>query len=83
MKTYVITLAPPRLPFPLLAIAIRILKQLLPMGVPLSGSSMIVSISAEYSFFRDGNFFINRFNSFSNLRVGKILKFMQQLLRSL
>lgn len=53
------------------------------MGVPLSGSSMIVSISAEYSFFRDGNFFINRFNSFSNLRVGKILKFMQQLLRSL
>jgi hypothetical protein len=42
---FVIILAPPLLPLPLEAIAMRILKQLLPIAVPCSGFSFNSCIS--------------------------------------
>jgi hypothetical protein len=53
-KTFVITLAPPLLP--LEAIAMRILKQLLPSGVPCSGSCSRLSNKSANSILSEGYF---------------------------
>ncbi len=63
--TQVITLAPPLLPFYLLFIANLILKQSFPKGMPEAGFCSNKSSKLPYSFFNEGYFFDNSFNSLS------------------
>jgi hypothetical protein len=58
------TLAPPLLPFPLDFIAIRILKQFLPIGMPCSGSFPKLSIKVVNSSFKEGYFVTSFLSSF-------------------
>ena len=70
---YVITLAQPDFPFPLLDIAILILKKLLPSAFPCIGSIGRLSISSAKSFFREGYFLANRLACLSKSGMDEIL----------
>ncbi len=69
----VITLAPPLLPLPLDLMARRILKQLLPSGVPCSGSTSKLSKREAKSCLKEGYFLASRFNYLSNGGMERIL----------
>lgn len=60
-KKWVITLAPPLLPFPFEATANLILKQLPPSGMPRVGSSESCIPNKVSSFLSEGYFFASRF----------------------
>ena len=67
---YVITLAPPLFPFPLLLIAILTLNVLFPNEVPVSGFPDKVSLSSVNSLLSDGYFLKILFASFLNHSIG-------------
>jgi hypothetical protein len=70
---YVITLAPPLLPFPLLFMASLILYVSLPKAVPAFGLTDNSLLRSESSVLREGNFFTRRLASFLNLSTGMTL----------
>jgi len=53
---FVIIRAPPDFPFPFDEIAIRILKQFFPIGVPISGSILIFRTNTNNSYFKEAYF---------------------------
>jgi len=69
---FVIILAPPDFPLPFDLIASRIFQQLLPIKIPFSGSSSILSSKSENSVLRDGYFLTNRFSCLSNGGIVRI-----------
>jgi len=66
---FAIILAPPLLPLPLEAMAIRILKQLLPIAVPYSGFSFSSCTSCKSSVFSDTYFLMSLFACFSKISM--------------
>jgi len=66
---FAIILAPPLLPFPLEAMAMRILKQLLPIAVPCSGFSFSSYTSCKSSVFSDTYFLMSLLACFSKTSI--------------